>query len=396
MTASYILPLKAPNPLPASGVTTVTFKVWRNTLVAHVQQDSNHHHFMPGGLYSTWQAAENGARIRSLHNNDQDKLIIDGKLQRLGEVAHRAELTTLLTTRNAQLAKFITHVATLCHHTENDDVTQHSTSLDWIFTYLKRHYGLETKGANFMNIAEHVYKKGTPYQTFYKQYRASFIDNLRKAGDVVKHRNDFVLTTDEALSPSFENAIVLWTLEKIDPRLPAKVKLNYGHQMTGDMTLKDVQPVVFEHIDILLEELDQSQTTKSLASQVALDSSVSLQAMTIRKNMTRNNKTRPNSAFRGKGPSKQPNSFAKLSNKYCRICHLAGSERKVFTSHEIGSCSRLSFRDLESLRDHMVLNGMVVLADNEPPEPEACQPQPGWDYEQEQDHDSHIDEDQSE
>ena len=153
MTASYILPLKAPNPLPASGVTTVTFKVWRNTLVAHVQQDSNHHHFMQGGLYSTWRAAENGTRIQNLHNNDQDKLVIDGKLQRLGEVAHRAELATLLTTRNAQLAKFITHVATLCHHTENDDVTQHSTLLDWIFTYLKRHYGLETKGANFMNIA---------------------------------------------------------------------------------------------------------------------------------------------------------------------------------------------------------------------------------------------------
>ena len=45
----------------------------------------------------------------------------------------------------------------------------------------------------------------------------------------------------EQLSPSFENAIVLWALEKIDPRLPGKVKKNYGHQMTGDITLKDIQ-----------------------------------------------------------------------------------------------------------------------------------------------------------
>ena len=72
-----------------------------------------------------------------------------------------------------------------------------------------------------------------------------------------------MLTEDEKLSPSFENAIILWTLEKIDPRLPDKVKKNYGHQMTGNVTLKDIQPVVFENISAMLEELDQAQVTKS-------------------------------------------------------------------------------------------------------------------------------------
>ena len=38
--------------------------------------------------------------------------------------------------------------------------------------------------------------------------------------------------------------------------------------MAGDTTLKDIQPVIFEHIDNLLEELDQFQTNKLLASQV--------------------------------------------------------------------------------------------------------------------------------
>ena len=83
------------------------------------------------------------------------------------------ELERLLCKRNALLAKFITHIANLCHINEHDDVTIHSTSLDWIFDYLKKHYGLETKGANFMNIAEHVFKKGTlvlqvlPFLTHY-------------------------------------------------------------------------------------------------------------------------------------------------------------------------------------------------------------------------------------
>ena len=263
MSTNYILPLKAPSPLPASGVDTVTFKVWKNTLISHIQQDANHHNFMPGGLYEEWQAAEYGNRIRQLDDADPEKRTIDGKMEQLGRDGHRAQIARLLAVRNAQLAKYITHIATLCHHTENDDVTNHSTSLQWIFDYLLKHYGLETKGANFMNIAEHSYKQGTPFQTFYKQYRASFIDNLRKQGDIVKYRNDFVLTEDEKLSPSFENAIILWSLEKIDPRLPAKVKKNYGHQMTGNVTLKDIQPVIFENISDMIEELDQSQTANA-------------------------------------------------------------------------------------------------------------------------------------
>ena len=66
MTTSYILPLKAPTPLPASGVDSVTFKVWKNTLIANIQQDANHHNFMPGGMYDEWRAAEFGSRIVAL------------------------------------------------------------------------------------------------------------------------------------------------------------------------------------------------------------------------------------------------------------------------------------------------------------------------------------------
>ena len=79
MSTSYILPLKAPNPLPATGVDVVTFKVWKNTLIAHIQQDKNHHHFMEDGKYSTWQAAEFGRRIAQLHDDDPEKNILDAK-----------------------------------------------------------------------------------------------------------------------------------------------------------------------------------------------------------------------------------------------------------------------------------------------------------------------------
>ena len=85
------------------------------------------------------------------------------------------------------------------------------------------------------------------------------------------YKNGLALTEDEKLTPSFENAIVLWALEKIDPRLPGKVKKSYGHQMTGDITLKDIQPIVFENIHLMLEELEQSQQLASAFSSQTLD-----------------------------------------------------------------------------------------------------------------------------
>ena len=382
-STNYILPLKAPTPLPASGVNIVTFKVWRNTLIAHLQQDAHHHHFMTGGLYSEWTAAEYGNRIAAIEDTDPDKETLDGKRQRIGDNEYNRSLAALLTSRNSQLAKFVTHVATLCHITENDDVTNLSTSLTWIFDYLKKHYGLETKGANFMNISDHAFKKDVPYQTFYKQYRASFLDNLRKRGDVVKYRNDYILPEDEKLSPTFENAIILWALEKMDPRLPTKVKKDYGHQMTGDVTLKDVQPVIFENIANMIEDLDQSQTAKAFAAQSLEQPLIS--AMNTR-SASRGKKPFPfkprdtqryNSSKRYAAPNRSSGVINQISTKYCRICDLAGSGPRIYNSHEIGHCSRLSIRDLESIKNALVLNGMVTETQEE--EDPTYELQPGWD-----------------
>ena len=379
-----MLPLKAPAPLPASGVDIVTFKVWKNTLVAHIAQDANHYHFMPGGRYATWHATEFGDRIGELHNTDPDKVKAEN-IRDQTEQALEAELERLLVLRNAQLSKFVTHIATLCHHTENDDVTMSSTSLDWIFEYLRKHYGLMTKGANFMNIAEHNFKVGTPHQTFYKQYRASFVDNLRKTGDRVKFKNNLLLTEDEKLSPSFENAIVLWSLDKIDPRLPSKVKKDYGHQMTGDSTLKDLQPTIFENIPNMLEDLDQMQATKAFAAQTIDEGQITLNALYNRtSNKTKNARTfnKPRNSFHNqplrssinmRKPVVRPTS---TTDKFCRICNLAGSDPKIYTSHEIGNCSRLTLRDMESLRNCLLLNNLEL---TEEPEEPAYTLQPGWD-----------------
>ena len=383
----YYLPLKAPSPLPATGVTTVTFKVWKNTLIAHLEQDAAHYHFLPGGHYSTWQARAIGKLITAIVDEDTDKKALDEKRDAtpatLTALAHNTAMANLLTKRNAQLSRFIAHIAALCYYTEHDDISNQSTSLNWIFEHLINHYGLDTKGANFLKISAHIYKKGEPPQTFYKQYRAAFIDNLRKKNDLVKYKASTPLPEDEQLSPSFENPIVLWTLEKIDPRLPAKVKKNYGYQMTGDTTLKDLQPIIFQNISSMLEELD-SDGSRSLSS-LALDEDTSLNAFNLRGGNNRRGRGRNARPFRGqRGNFRGQQKFKTPApgTKFCRICSLAGSEANVFNSHEIGECSRLTIRDMESLRDALVLNGMVseefVVAASGISEPDYFL-QPGWD-----------------
>ena len=88
-----------------------------------------------------------------------------------------------------------------------------------------------------------------PY-TYYKEFSAAFIENLRKKGDVVKHQGDKVLQSDEEMSPTFEDSIVLWALANIDNRLPNKVERDFGHLMTKHVTLKDLQNEIFQKIPL--------------------------------------------------------------------------------------------------------------------------------------------------
>ena len=70
------------------------------------------------------------------------------------------------------------------------------------------------------------------------------------------YKNNQELKEDETMSSSFESLIVLWSMEKIEPRLPARVAKLYGHQMTGNKTLFDLQSTIFQDIPAILLDLE--------------------------------------------------------------------------------------------------------------------------------------------
>ena len=69
-----------------------------------------------------------------------------------------------------------------CYYTEQVDVDQDSTSLVWIIKYLEKHYNIESGGVYFLDIASMTYKKGTPHQTVYKQFRTLLMRSSERTG----------------------------------------------------------------------------------------------------------------------------------------------------------------------------------------------------------------------
>ena len=69
--------LKAPECLPAQGVTHAVFKPWKNSTIAFLQQELVNFNFCKGGKYEKWLPYSiNNKRITTLVQNDPEALAI--------------------------------------------------------------------------------------------------------------------------------------------------------------------------------------------------------------------------------------------------------------------------------------------------------------------------------
>ena len=166
-------------------------------------------------------------------------------------------------------------------------------------------------------------------------------DSLRKEGAVLLYKNNDVLEEDEELSPTLENFIVLTWLERIDPRLPDKTAAAFGHQITGNTSLRDLQPEICVRIPAMLQELDEASANRAAIGAAAQDASVfSPTPVHAAISFRRRGK------YRGRSSAPLP----RVGDKFCRICFIAhkGSPR-TYTRHSIATCQRLSQRDKQDL-----------------------------------------------
>ena len=379
MEIKTTIKLNQPKELPANGLTTVQFKPWKNHVTTFLMQDPDNQEFLPGGMYEEWIAASDnpdktGEMISLAQVKAEDMAMHERMLLPfLGDVSlndaktkndHRELLVEakekqkkkLKTARNNQLARMIQHIASFVHYTEQDDIVQNSTSVRWIWMYLEDHYNIAPKGANFLRITKHHYKSGVLPATFYKEFRASFLDNLRKKDEPVGTRKPGAkLKEDEVLSPSFEEAIVLWTLEKIDPRLPMKVSKEYEHRLGQGTYLSDLHSSIFQAIPSMIEDLDQA-SGRAIRAQpnVEMDAFNPTVFPDGRRGRSGGGGARGRGAPRGRAPRGTARGQARgsgaagraWSEKFCKFCQLAGSAAPVYESHDSRDCSMSTLRAL--------------------------------------------------
>ena len=339
-TSSFVmsLKLKAPDKLPADGVTTVAFKAWKNNLFSYLEQDVDNSLCLEGGTYETWtslDSSRNRKRITTASASDPDHkrlLRLRASNAEYTQDHYDEEVHALILRRNAQLSKFIQLICVVCHYTESDDISSLSTSTAWIVSYLEQHYNLEKRGAHFLKVSEHHYKSGTNYQTFYREFRAAIYDNLKKRGHQIQYQNNREMESDETMSPTFEETVVLWCLEKIDSRLPAHVNKTFGHQMTGHTTLKDLQIQIFQRIGGMIQDLDDIEANRATTinyinpgHQSEDNDQVELAAYKAQSFQ------RARQPFRPHGN----NSYQRRS---CQICRIAGRPPAIVSSHSQANC----------------------------------------------------------
>ena len=263
------LKLRTPEQLPAHGLTLQQFKLWKNHLRNYLRQDTDNSQFFPGRLYATWQSQEDHEdRLQALHAQDLEAARLH-KRPNIQPAQLERDLTDLLERRNAQLAKFLSLITMLCHYTEQDQIDQRATSLEWIFTFIEQKYNLSNKGANFLKIAGITYTQGTPYDAFYKQLRSAVGDSLLRQSDVLLYRDNHALEEDERFSPTLENVVVLWALQLINHRLPNQVHKTFGHQLKNNVRLIDLHQQIFDQIPELLQDIEVTESNRASALQAA-------------------------------------------------------------------------------------------------------------------------------
>ncbi len=144
---------------------------------------------------------------------------------------------------------------------------------------------------------------------------------MKSKGHKIGYLNNKELKEDEEISPTFEETIVLWCLEKIDSRLPMHVSKTFGHQMTGNTTLKDLQVQIFQRIPSMIEDLNDAEANRASALNASVPIYETYQDSTLAAGRVQNTRT-----------------WKQKRKTFCRICKTAGRPPAVYESHFPSSC----------------------------------------------------------
>ena len=322
--------IETPNQLPESGLTRVQFKTWKETMTVYLKQNDDFVFFLPGGKYQTWTSAEeNEDRIQDLVAED------------ISETDTPQDKETRLAKRRKDLHTMLSLIGRKVDQYDYDDVMNFSFSIVSIWNIIELVYDIGRKGVHFLDLIKIKYEAGESPAKFYKKIYHHFMDNLYKKEDTLKYKKA-TMPDDEKLSPTLLNFMLFYTIESIDKRLMKKIKDKWGHLLDSNTSLHDLKDVILKAIPDLLTRMDHKEFEANAFN-------TQLSAFAGRGRFQ--GRSRGRGGYQGAiSRPNQQQTYGQEGRQFCRLCQAAKCPRRVYTSHNVSTCSRWSRKDVEDLR----------------------------------------------
>ena len=249
--------------------------------------------------------------------------------------------------KNIALDRMLGLIAQFSPDLLNNDIVNKSTSLNWIWNRIRKHYSFSQSEVNFLKINTIKRESAERYETFYQRIVAHIEDNLLTVESGVEH-DGAALTENEQMTPTVDRLIVNMWLNLIDTRLPAYISRVYAHDLQRK-SLKDVQPQICEAMDELLGELNAQDNAQVNLARSSYNGSHNYgrapaffnnNRNQLRSNPQRQQQQHQQQRFnRGpqpqtRGPQPQPQ-----TQMICILCKLVGRQ---FQGHDIRNCYHVS------------------------------------------------------
>ena len=292
-----------------------SFESWRQNLLYIFSLDHNFARYLADGF--TWQ--------RKTAANPNRGLVAD--VAPVPEAQRRTAPQ-----KSVQLDLLLGQIANYCPIISRNTIVKNSTSLPTIWQAIRQHFGFQSTGAHFLDLADIKLQAGEKPQDLYQRLMAFFDDNLlTRTGGITHH--GVVPNVDEDMTPTLENTVVVLWLQMIHPGLPLLVKQRYGTELRNQ-SLASLKPEISIALGSLLDELRSIEDSKVMRS-----------------------------AAHGAFPGKTVQfSERRAQSESCILCKTAG---RTYNNHTLPECRFISRAGRRGSQSRLVSTDVVGDSDTE-------------------------------
>lgn len=227
--------------------TITSIEAWENNLKYILSLDPNFASFLTAD--ASWLKKTNAAPLRGFTDDGED---VPAIRRRTADQ------------RVSHLEMMLGQIANYSPLISRNTIVRNSTSVNGVWQSIRQHYGLQSTGSRFLDLANIKLKSDQRPEDLYQCLMAFVEENLLSTTSGITHHGQ-APEVDEELSPSLENFVVLTWLQLIHPGLPRLVKQRYGTELRS-RTIASIKPEISQALDSLLDELRTSDEAKVMRS----------------------------------------------------------------------------------------------------------------------------------